>query len=701
MVEIGFSTDARIKNVLGKDLIKDDITAINELVKNAIDAEATKVDIIINEDEIRISDNGIGMSKDDLINKWFRLAYSSKSHKSGVAGSKGIGRFSCDRLGHKVDIYTRKKSDNTNAFNYVSINWDQYDVTGPKDFSSIKFPLMEKIKEDEEYNTSIIIKDLKFNYNEKLISNRGTKRYYEDNKEKLLKTLQKLIMPKVFDDESKNVAKITLNGEVIENKVFKYLEKSGTYIYSIISDDVITVALYFRGNEIFTYSKKNTYKKLYNLETQIHYLTHGEKSQFAKQTGANVQSYGSIFFFNNGFRVFPYGEPGDDYLTIDARKTQGYNRFLGSRELLGYLSFTNNTNIIESSSREGISDGNAIDEIRDFFIEDLLKPLEYYLSNLVSWDNVKVGEGNKSREISSKEFDNISEDAYRKFKNYIDRKADGEVEINRPNLSLNVQDEQKKAQSKINQLSPEAKAKLAHEEKKKEELENKLEEISRQYSNTSDLTKKLVNSVFHDISNYIKNVNINIKKVSKEMNKADKINKNKSIQIIKDMQQNAKSISNISKYGVDGIVRSYGHKKECDIISLLKEILEFDKSLSKGTMSFNFNLSGSYKAQTSYLNTVSFLNNILFNAKKARATEITFNLNGNILEIFDNGEGLDSSIENVSDILKIGYSTTGGTGLGLMYIQEFIQRDLKSDLSVENRDGTLIIKVELNNEYIA
>ena len=104
-----FRVSAELKNILGRDLITSPDIAILELVKNSYDAHASKVEITFEDDFLAIADNGKGMSKNDLINKWLFVAYSAKSDgtedksyrskfKRHYAGAKGIGRMSCDRL---------------------------------------------------------------------------------------------------------------------------------------------------------------------------------------------------------------------------------------------------------------------------------------------------------------------------------------------------------------------------------------------------------------------------------------------------------------------------------------------------------------------------------------------------------------------------------------------------------------------------
>jgi HSP90 family molecular chaperone len=98
-----FRTDAGTIAHLGRDSIKDHTTAVLELVKNAYDADAEKVeiDIILNEDNsyIRIADSGTGMSQSEVIENWLRIGFSTKrinkvsNKERRKTGEKGIGRF--------------------------------------------------------------------------------------------------------------------------------------------------------------------------------------------------------------------------------------------------------------------------------------------------------------------------------------------------------------------------------------------------------------------------------------------------------------------------------------------------------------------------------------------------------------------------------------------------------------------------------
>ena len=127
--KLPFKISSGLKNIIGRDLITDDYVAVFELVKNSLDAYAKKVIITFEPDKIIVTDDGKGMTIEDIKNKWLFVAYSAKKQgvedveleeekfksyrdkikaKKFYAGAKGIGRFSCDRLGNRLLLTTKK-----------------------------------------------------------------------------------------------------------------------------------------------------------------------------------------------------------------------------------------------------------------------------------------------------------------------------------------------------------------------------------------------------------------------------------------------------------------------------------------------------------------------------------------------------------------------------------------------------------------
>src|SRR5690606_39757160 len=82
---LNFNFDISAYRLLGRELITDRITALFEIVKNAYDANATRVTVefkkinpLNSSSKIIISDNGHGMELSDLLNRWMVIGTSSK-----------------------------------------------------------------------------------------------------------------------------------------------------------------------------------------------------------------------------------------------------------------------------------------------------------------------------------------------------------------------------------------------------------------------------------------------------------------------------------------------------------------------------------------------------------------------------------------------------------------------------------------------
>lgn len=404
-----FKVSAGLKNIIGKELINDKFIAIFELVKNSYDAGAKEVtikfeNIYSDNSAIYIIDDGKGMTKQEIIDKWLFVAYSEKKNSTyrdnikfrrNYAGAKGVGRFSCDRLGERVDLFSKTKEDKT--INVVKINWNEFENSDTEEFQDIDV-LYDEIESEliDEKGTVIKISGLREKWN-------------RDELLKLKKSLTQLVNPEADEnydlfniileveeekekDEEKSKEenvfdKDIVNGKII-NHVFDILNIKTTKITAIISEDgkKIITTLNDRGIKLFEIEEKNRYS-IKNIKGTIYSLNRAAKVNFTRMMGIESVNYGSVFIYKNGFRVYPYGEPEKDFMNIDRRKAQGYNRYLGTREICGRIDiFGENKGFIETSSRNnGFISSYETNELEDFFYEYLLKPLEKYVVNIIHW----------------------------------------------------------------------------------------------------------------------------------------------------------------------------------------------------------------------------------------------------------------------------------------------------------------------------
>ncbi|MDO8937795.1 MAG: ATP-binding protein [Methylicorpusculum sp.] len=118
MTEFAFKIDLNVLNHLGLGLYSSTPAVLTEIIANAYDAEATEVTISIDKTQhiITITDNGHGMSEDDLQNKFLNVGYARRNFSDftlnkqrRVMGRKGIGKLAMFSLADVVEISTKQE----------------------------------------------------------------------------------------------------------------------------------------------------------------------------------------------------------------------------------------------------------------------------------------------------------------------------------------------------------------------------------------------------------------------------------------------------------------------------------------------------------------------------------------------------------------------------------------------------------------
>lgn len=110
-----FSSNSQLLSELGERLIATNQIALSELVKNAYDADAVSCHIWLEDDnsELIVEDDGHGMTEDEFLNFWMTIATpnrtrnpESRRYDRPVTGSKGVGRFAVRNLGRHLELTT-------------------------------------------------------------------------------------------------------------------------------------------------------------------------------------------------------------------------------------------------------------------------------------------------------------------------------------------------------------------------------------------------------------------------------------------------------------------------------------------------------------------------------------------------------------------------------------------------------------------
>lgn len=428
MTNLSFRVSSGLKTIIGKELITDDFIAIFELVKNSFDAQAKNVHIFFkNIDDINakiiIQDDGDGMDFDDIEKKWLFVAYSEKkehekdyrdkiNNKSRIfAGAKGIGRFSCDRLGGGLKVYTKKNKKE--PWNILKINWNDFEENPKKEFQNIPatHTLSKYVPYEADHGTILEISNLRtetgglWNRDKLIKLRRSLERLINPNQENDVSKFDIYLhceVEQAADDklieEAKNNAQEIPYWNIVNNKirnlVFENIREKTVEIFINVSPDssIITTELFDRGKSVYRIIQKNPYgKELHDIAIKLFAFDSIAKTSFTKYMGVRLRDYGSIFLYKNGFRIHPFGDPGDDKLRIDARHQQGVFRTLGSRDISGNISITgSNPYFQETSSRDGgLLENTAFENLRSLLINYGLKRLEKYFIDLTKYGMAK------------------------------------------------------------------------------------------------------------------------------------------------------------------------------------------------------------------------------------------------------------------------------------------------------------------------
>lgn len=415
-----FRISTGLKDLIGRDLITDEFVAIFELVKNAFDAHASNVKLFFGPDRIIIADDGKGMSEDDVLNKWLFVAYSAKREgteddnyrdkigekQRAFAGAKGVGRFSCDRLGSDLALSSRAQAHDVQI---LDIDWKLFEQDPTEEFADIYIDLAEQadfpplpIDAPKKTGTVLDIRGL-----------RG--RWPRSKLEDLKRALSKLIDPFATADsgfrieiiapaEAQTDATNTANNQSRSESLPQYPIINGLVTNPILDvlrarTTVVRLRLTQHGTKIET-TLEDRGELIYrilesadefpglkdtNFSSDIYFLNRGAKVVFAHRMGLPSVQFGSIFLFRNGFRVYPIGEDWNDFFGLNRRKAQGQRRFLGGRDLIGRVDIDGVSGFDESTSRDKgliLTDEviNLIDCVRDKGV----RRLERYVVD-ISW----------------------------------------------------------------------------------------------------------------------------------------------------------------------------------------------------------------------------------------------------------------------------------------------------------------------------
>ena len=679
-----FKFDVSAYRLLGRELITDRITALFELVKNCYDANAENVLVKFeninprsDKSKILIIDDGIGMSFEDVRDKWMVIGTSSKRkakqspppYNRKVVGKKGVGRFAVDKLGAKLLLKTTKKG--SDELLCLETDWSYYadqenkqltlDFSGEnKYFTDIENKYWTESTEKDNSGTTLEIS---------MVSDVWT----ENDIIRSIKELSKLISP---SNKLKYPFNIVIDAP--EYPGFKE-QKVKTAAIELAT---LKVELGFNtedGTQEILAVQNGELKKINVPERKcgfigmtLYYFDQQAKNKFKKSfVGAEIDG---VKVYRDGIIATPFAEYAasqneqKDLLGIDKRRYSGFFDKLSTRDLLGWIEISEeyNPNIIDATNRQSFVENDAWKELKNFTIEQLSK-IELFLKKRKD----KAKEKTKSEfKVAKDEIGNI-----RKQLNLVKDKAESQ-EVQQ--TIIKVEKELAKTQATV-QRSLADYQKLEKEKQQQENLFFSLVSLQTYAGMLSHITRTSIGKIKRDaefIHKWIPDPRFN-----------DSYKK-MGLNVFTEMNHLGDAVDFLLKYAKDD-----QKFEEINVKDTLKRIFnniyidEFEKRGINATLEINRDLIINYNLKSFE----DIFDNLISNSFKAVEKNVGEKLikcsaiveNDKFIILFsDNGYGIpEDNKYRIFDVFVTTTAEQGGAGLGLFIIKSRLEA-LKGTIQV-------------------
>lgn len=381
-----FRPRARLVSILGEHLISDQAVGLIELVKNCYDADATEVVIELlsltspNETTVIVADNGCGMSLLDVAEKWLSPAVDHKEKcklkqiRTPLGrlpiGEKGVGRFAAHQIGRRLEMVTRQKRKPEVV---LKLDWDEFE-DGSRFLDEVPIDVREQDADTfqgSRSGTRLIIKGARSAWDKRLVL-------------KVHRALRRLQSP--LQDEEKCTFRVQFKcpefpeyenidvTDVLDRAHYEFrvlVSESGTCDFEY---DCKHPALRRRSKSGSIDLTQYAEEELQEPQPQcgsfwMNIYVWDRTKDYLQASGVSRQELDSqcgVSLFRDGLRVFPYGEPGDDWLFLDQERIQAPAERIGNNQVIGLIHVDQSTNLLlrDKTNREGLIENPAFLDLR-------------------------------------------------------------------------------------------------------------------------------------------------------------------------------------------------------------------------------------------------------------------------------------------------------------------------------------------------
>jgi len=416
---INFNPKARIILQLGDQLIRSESIAVLELIKNSYDACAKKVTIQLKNIEdpkrglIIIEDDGSGMDYTLIKNVWLTPGTTHKKTQIEneefigdcnrvPLGEKGIGRFGAHKLGNRIEM-TSKKANCKEA--HLVINWEDFDNDDMLD--KVPIDLLKgdpKVFKGNTTGTRIVISNLRSKWT------RGEVRSLFRAINSLNSPFEsaesfevnfKIDRPNWLDgllsfEDIKDSALFTAEARIRDNEI-----ESLTYEFVPWSTMKELTGRKFNASGISMvkkeYDEEVKKKIMKDIDLSDHKIGELKMKLLIFDLDSNVLSLGvqdkrglksylkengGVRVYRDGVRVYDYGEPGNDWLSLDLERVNLPAARLSNNIVIGAVSLNRlaSKDLVEKTNREGFIENDAF---RTFY-----SAIRFTISQIVAQRNI-------------------------------------------------------------------------------------------------------------------------------------------------------------------------------------------------------------------------------------------------------------------------------------------------------------------------
>jgi signal transduction histidine kinase len=395
---------------LGEELIPHLDQGIIELVRNAYDADALHCTIeIIDTDDtggtVRITDDGVGMTADDIRSGWLVIGRSSKAHRQRTklgrlpVGDKGLGRLAALRLGSRALMVTRPRKEGGIEYK-VELDWSMYDRA--ETVESVPLEIQESRTAHTCSGTIIEVNSLNVNLTRRDVQRLARSLVLLADPFEHANAFQPRLIAPAFEELSHLVSASYFDDA--EYKLVARLDDDGRATAEVLDGNAQTL---FR-TEPGRLGKPPYRTGAAEFELWVFIL---DQASFSTRRASlsEVQEWlrvvGGVHLYHRGLRVHPYGDAGHDWLDMNLARSRRPEFRPSTNTSVGRVSVVDpREQLIQKTDRTGFVENEAFGELRRFAIDAL---------EWMARERLRVGERRRQvqREYTSQQVSKATEDA--------------------------------------------------------------------------------------------------------------------------------------------------------------------------------------------------------------------------------------------------------------------------------------------------